>query len=186
MRPRQMKSMMKTVTFAIGVLLVTAGLAAAQQQVNLTAAPATATLPDGQQIPMWGYTCTPTTVPSTASCKALNPAVAAGGWSPVVITVPTGQSLRINLTNNLSFPVTLPTPVTGSSNNVPTSLVIVGQVGGGLGDVTQRTTTPSPLHDNQNTTWPSASTGAINNPPPQGPRVQSFSTEVATGSTTSM
>ena len=148
MRPRQMKNTMKAVTFAIGVLLVTAGLASAQQQVNLTAAPGTATLPDGQQVPMWGYSCGGAVSGSTATCNPLNPAVQPGGWSPVVITVPTGQSLQINLTNNLSF---LPTSST-TPNNVPTSIVIVGQLGGGLGDVTQRTTNPSPVHDNQNTT----------------------------------
>src|SRR5205823_13843176 len=106
----------------------------AQQQVNLTAAPATATMPDGTAVPMWGYSCDATQVAgTTASCTALNKAVAAaaltttplvGVWSPVVITVPTGQTLQINLTNSLSFL---------NGNTVPTSLVIVGQLGGGLG-----------------------------------------------------
>ena len=41
---------------------------------------------------------------------------AAGTWSPVVITVPTGQTLQINLTNNLSF---------NNGNKLPTSLVVV-------------------------------------------------------------
>ena len=31
-----------------------------------------------------------------------------------------------------------------STNTIPTSSVIVGQLGGGLGDASQRTTTPSP------------------------------------------
>ena len=86
---------------------------------------------------------------STATCAKLN--TAAAGWSPVVITVPTGQDLRINLTNSLSF-------ATGSgTNDIPTSLTIVGQVGGGLGDVNQRTTTASPTHGPQTPTWPAAS-----------------------------
>ena len=68
--------------------------------------------------------------------------------------------------------------MSGGANNVPTSLVIVGQLGGGLGS--GGTTTPSPTHATQNTTWPIAgdSTGAQFTPPSQGPRVQSFATEV--------
>jgi hypothetical protein len=248
---------MKTIALTFAVLLVCAALASAQQQVNLTVGPTTATLPDGQMIPMWGYSCGAAVTGSTATCAALNPkaltpamvtppawqaghtyslnqqivdsnwnvqmvsAVTTGlsgataptwattvgatttdvgvtwtlvsslgnfltantSWSPVVITVPTAQSLQINLTNNLSF-----TPTGGgAANNIPTSLVIVGQLGGGLGDVTQRTTNPSPSHDNQATTWNIANVpGAVNTPPTQGPRVQSFSTEVpalAAGST---
>jgi hypothetical protein len=95
----------------------------------------------------------------------------------VVITVPTGAAggLTINLTNNLSF---------ANGNSVPTSIMIVGQVGGGLGN--SRTTTPSPVHATQEVTWPVADTGATNVPPPQGPRVQSFATEVAPGATTAL
>src|ERR1700733_15161748 len=118
-------------------LLLTSSASFAQadpQQINLTAAYATAPLPDGSSVPMWGYTCGTAVSGSTASCASLNPHSSA--WSPVVITVPSGQQLTINLTNNLSF----------NGNNVPTSLVVVGQVGGGLGDLTQRTTSASPDH----------------------------------------
>src|SRR5882762_11680802 len=141
------------------------------QTVTLTAAPANASLPDGNLVPMWGYTCSAAAVPP-ATCGASNPSAGAS-WSPVVITVPPG-SLTINLTNNLPSPLA-------------TSLVIVGQLGGGLGDVTQRTTTLSPDHSTpQNTTWPIAgdSTGPQFTPPGQAPRVQSFSTEVANAATT--
>ena len=139
---------------AVSVLFFLAAVAAfGQQQINLTAAPTTTTLPDGTTVPMWGYFCQPlaTGVTSTATCAALNPASLGSTtatppvpatWSPVVITVPTGATggLQINLTNNLSF-----TP-TGSTtaNTIPTSIVIVGQVGGGLGGAP--TTTPSPDH----------------------------------------
>jgi hypothetical protein len=60
-------------------------------------------------------------------------------------------------------------------------------VGGGLGDVTQRTTTASPDHSQSQaaTTWPIAGGSGVL-PPGQGPRVQSFSTEVAAGATTSL
>ena len=153
-----------------------------QQQINLTAKSTTATLPDGGTVPMWGYSCGALVSGSTATCAALNQA--ASGWSPVVITVPSGQDLQVNLTNSLTF-----TPVTSGAtpNNIPTSLVIVGQLGGGLGDVTQRTTTIPPDHTNaQQLTWPIASPGAAGTPPTQGPRVQSFATEVAAGATTTL
>jgi len=141
--------------------------------VNLTAGPATLTLPDGTVVPMWGYTCGAT----DTACKSLSTNTT--GWSPVVITVPTGQNLTINLTNNLAFtPTTSTTP-----NNIPTSLVILGQLGGGLGK--PGSYTDSPDHSNaQQVTWPIASPGAANAPPTQGQRVQSFSTEVLPGATT--
>jgi hypothetical protein len=131
-----------------------------------------------------------------------------GSWSPVVITVPTGApatpaSLLINLSNLLSF-----TPAGSTPNNIPTSIVIVGQVGGGLGKAP--TTTPPPDHEFAQgcTTWFIASgstppgtpctqaatsnpgsvggtnpTTASTTPPVQGPRIQSMGTEVAGGAT---
>jgi MBG domain (YGX type)/Bacterial Ig domain len=159
------------------VLLFGVGAAIAQQQVNLTAAPTSLTMPDGSAVPMWGYSCQAVTVPSTATCAALHPN--ATGWSPVVITVPTGQSLTINLTNNLSF---------ANGNKVPTSLTIVGQLGGGLG--TAATSTPSPTHADLGVSWSTANTPGATNPtfvpPTQGNRVQSFATEVAAGATTAL
>jgi hypothetical protein len=159
-----LKNILRTGVRAATVLLLGAGAAYAQVTVSLSAGPANATLPDGTQVPMWGYTCGSV----NANCAPLN-SKANGGWSPVVITVPSGQNLQINLTNNLTF----------NGNNIPTSLVIVGQLGGGLG--TDRTTTPSPLHDHQGATWPIANTGTIFTPPSQKDRVQSFSTEVPVG-----
>src|SRR5215468_9259300 len=120
---------MKTAVLAVAVLLLGATVALAQQQVNVTAAGSTLTMPDGSAVPMWGYTCSVTgpvaagTQPQT--CGNLSPNTT--GWSPIVITVPTGQTLNILLTNNLSF------PTTAGPYNVPTSLVIVGQLGGNLG-----------------------------------------------------
>jgi hypothetical protein len=143
--------------------------------VNLAAGPANTTLPDGTTVPMWGYSCVGG---PTANCAASKPN-AGPGWSPVVITVPAGQDLTINLTNSLTFAAG-----TGT-NGVPTSLVIVGQLGGGLG--TAATSTPSPDHSSAqaNVTWPTAGpAGSPGTPPAQGNRVQSFSTEVAVGATT--
>jgi hypothetical protein len=173
MKSNYLKKTTRFFCVALGLLLLSSGLLA--QQINLSAGPSNAVLPDGQSIPMWGYTCGAAV---SATCAPLNPvAAAAGQWSPVVITVPTGQALQINLTNSLIF----------NGNKIPTSLTIVGQLGGGLGDPAQRTTVASPIREPQATTWTVANVpGAINNPPPQGPRVQSFSTEVAEGATTSL
>jgi hypothetical protein len=102
-------------------------------------------------------------------------------WQPPLITVPVNTagatSLTINLTNSLSF---TPTGAT-TANTVPTSLTIVGQIGGGLGTPA---TVASPTHSGQNlVTW-STQTAANFTPPVQGARVQSFGTEVAaTGAT---
>src|ERR1700693_302701 len=123
----------KTVLLAAYILLLGASWAVAQQQVNLIAGPNAIALPDGSSVPMWSYSCGAAASGSTATCTSLNPAAGAG-WSPVVITVPSGESLQINLTNNLTF----------GTNSVPTSLTIVGQLGGGLG--THATTAPSPVH----------------------------------------
>ncbi len=171
MRFNYLKTSLKTAVFVVTTLLLETGVAAAQ--INLAAGPTTATLPDGSSIPMWGYTCGAAVAGSTATCAAANPN-AGGLWSPVVITVPTGQSLTINLTNNLSF---------ANSNSVPTSLMIVGQVGGGLGTPK---TIASPTHPELGVTWPVANTGQTFTPPAQGPRVQSFGTEVTAGGTTTL
>src|SRR5467141_937875 len=182
--------------FAASILLLGSGVAFAQS-VNLTAAPTEAALPDGQTVPMWGYTCTgaaadPSAPPGTPppTCTAANPS-AGTNWSPVVITVPynpSGTGLTINLTNNLQFSTNPPTNT--AFNNVPTSLVIVGQLGGGLGGTPTRT--PSPHHGQQVATWPIAGTtppaagDPVFNPPPQMDRVQSFATEVLAGATASL
>src|SRR6201981_3972300 len=75
-------------------------------QINLTAAPTTTTLPDGTVVPMWGYFCGSAVTGSAATCAALNSTSvanpAAPTWSPVLITVPTGSSFTINLTNSIS------------------------------------------------------------------------------------
>src|SRR2546430_10889073 len=57
MHSNNYKSVLKHARLAASVLLLASGTAFAQQQVSLTAAPATATMPDGTAVPMWGYTC---------------------------------------------------------------------------------------------------------------------------------
>src|SRR5437016_10948499 len=199
MRSNNYKSVLKHAGLAATALLLASGVAFGQQTVNLSVGPATATQPDGTAVPMWGYTCGTAVTGSTATCTALNPAVqtfntnpatpvASVGslWSPVVITVPTGQDLTISLTNNLTF----------AGGNIPTSLVIVGQLGGGLG--TTATSSASPDHTKaQPVTWPIAGDApgvpvgttagsTLGTPPVQGNRVQSFATEVAVGTPASL
>src|SRR5437879_4755710 len=186
MRTNNWKAILKAALRVVSILPFAAVVALGQQTVNLTAAPATATLPDGSAVPMWGYTCG-TVALTGPGCRPLNPAAPAAtattlaGWSPVVITVPTGQTLTISLTNSLTF----------TGGGIPTSLVIVGQLGGGLGTITSTSApgnfTDPPNHTNaQQTTWPIADPGTTGTPPPQGPRVQSFSTQVAAGTTTAL
>jgi hypothetical protein len=179
MRTYNLKAILKAALRMACLLPFAAVAALGQQQVNLTAGPSSVTLPDGTTVPMWGYSCGVPVSGSLATCSALNPA--ATGWSPVVITIPTGATsgLTINLTNNLAF---IPTGST-TPNNIPTSLVIVGQLGGGLG--TTATSTLSPVHPPQGPTWPIAgdNSGPTFKPPMQGNRVQSFSSEVRTGTT---
>src|SRR4051812_12444156 len=119
MRLNSLKSMVKAAVLGASVLLLGAGLASAQQQGNLAAGPGAIVLPDGNTVPMWGYTCGTAAASSTATCANLKAATA--GWSPVVITVPANAAggLSINLTKSLP---------------VPTSITIVGQLGGGLGN----------------------------------------------------
>jgi hypothetical protein len=171
MRTHHFQRILKSAVRGAGILLWGAVAAFGQQQINLTAGAASVTLPDGSSVPMWGYSCGTAVLNSTATCAKLNPAAA--GWSPIVITVPTTASggLAINLTNNLPAPV-------------PTSIMIVGQLGGGLG--TMANSTVSPAHPIQPTTWPVANAGAIFTPPVQGNRVQSFSKEVGPGATAAL
>src|SRR6516162_11454739 len=199
MQTNHIKTILKSAALILAILSCAGG--AFCQSINLTAGPTTATMPDGTVVPMWGYFCG-TAV--TATCAALNPASVStvatvpSTWSPVLITVPipaTGAtSLTINLTNNLSF---TPTGAT-TPNTIPTSIVIVGQVGGGLGVLAQRTTTTPPDHSLAQgcQTWfiasgatppgtpcPARQPGS-NSPPTQANRVQSFGTEVAAAGAT--
>jgi hypothetical protein len=202
------KSVLKAAILVAAILLLSANASFAQQAVNLTAMPTTATMPDGTVVPMWGYFCGTAVAASTASCGPTNPkavqpstATPAGTWSPVLITVPAGQGLTINLTNSLSF------TTTGAANTIPTSIVIVGQVGGGLGVKPTLATGAGGTTTNQLSpdhslaqgcvTWFIADpntppgtpcttndSGAL--PPTQGNRVQSMATEVVAGQTTAL
>ena len=159
-----------------------------------TGAAATAEVSNGQVVSInmttygSGYTSAPTVALSGGGGTGAT-AAAAPAWSPILITVPAGTapatgSLTINLTNNLSFG-------TGDSN-VPTSIVIIGQVGGGLG--TSATSAGSPDHSNAQgcVSWfiaanapgtpcnsTTSSSGQL--PPVQGNRVRSMASEATAG-----
>jgi len=92
MRMNSLKTIFKAAVRGAAVLLVSAGAAWSQQQINLTASPLTATLPDGNAVPMWGYACGATVSGSTATCAPLKKNLVAGNWSPVVITVPKARA----------------------------------------------------------------------------------------------
>ena len=151
--------------------LAVAGFASAATTVNLTAQRATATLPDGRSVPMWQFcgTTGPNADTTASIGTATGPGTACGAWAPgPTITVPAGDTLTINLTN------TLP---------VPTSIVVLGQLGGGLGTPQ---TMPSPAHPGQDFTTfvGNASASPRFTPPTQGQRVKSFGSEIAGATTT--
>jgi hypothetical protein len=183
-----LKAILKKAVLGATVLLLGASFASAQNVINLSAGPQTATLPDGSTVPMWGYSCGAPVPGSPNLCFPFT-STSGGAWSPLIIYIDATQNatggLTINLTNNLVF----------GANKIPTSLMMVGQVGGGLGGVTSScnstststtgsTCVASPDHSNAQgaTTWPIPG-GPGATAPPQGPRVQSFGTEVEGGTT---
>jgi len=120
------KKALSTAILTGTALLLTTGIAAAGAVVNLTASRQSTILPDGNSVPMWGWTCgTGTAAASGATCTSLNyvngaltPQIGGTTWQPPLIVVPYvagSTSLTINLTNALP---------------VETSLVILGQSGG--------------------------------------------------------
>jgi hypothetical protein len=172
----KIKKSTTTAILAATALLLTAGLAAAQSVVNLTAAPQSTLLSDGNSVPMWGWTCgTGTAAAVGATCTALTytngaltPQAGGATWQPPLIVVPyvaAGTSLTINLTNALP---------------VETSLVILGQSGGGLGTpVREAGPRTDGAHAGQTTTtWTIVTPGSFK-PPTQGERVRSFVPEIA-------
>lgn len=154
-----MKSHIKHIVFlqavALAATLFAADVAVAATTVNLTAQRASTTLPDGKTVAMWGY-CGGLDINANNSGTAAEVSCA-GAWAAgPTITVAAGESLTINLTNNL------PTP---------TSLWIQGQIGGGLGHPVM---VDGPVHNAQTTTtFPGVGVGTFT-PPAQGQRVRSF------------
>ena len=88
MRNYSLRAIVKTVLRGAAVLLIRSGhRGCAQTTVNLTAVPSNPDTPDGASVPMWGYSCG--AVPAAAHAA---PRKRHGrGWSPVILTVPTGS-----------------------------------------------------------------------------------------------
>jgi len=59
---------LKGAILMIAILLLAAATGFGQQQINLSAGPATAAMPDGTVVPMWSYTCGAAVTGSTATC----------------------------------------------------------------------------------------------------------------------
>jgi hypothetical protein len=184
------KKVLNTAILAGAALLLTAGVASAQNVVNLKAAQQSTTLPDGNAVPMWGWTCGAAVTGSAATCSALtyntttgvhNPQTGGTTWQPPLIVVPyvapstaapNGTTLTINLTNSLP---------------VETSLAIIGQTSasttatnGGMGaPVREAGPRTDGAHAGQTaTTWTTVIPGSFT-PPTQGERIRSFVPEVA-------
>jgi Abnormal spindle-like microcephaly-assoc'd, ASPM-SPD-2-Hydin/Bacterial cadherin-like domain/Multicopper oxidase len=175
MRSKAFNAIFGKCGLATSVLLLAGGLAQADT-LSLTAKRVTTTLPDGQTVPMWGLFCDPGTASGGVTCtKMAGGAQSTSDWQPPLITLQSGHSLTIHLTNQLTTPAA----------QIPTSLTIVGQLGGGLG--TSATAVASPTHSTQGTTWPGTLGGTtgpddtVNVPPGQPARVQSFATQVGGG-----
>jgi hypothetical protein len=173
------------------VTMLLASLASAQTvtTVNLTAQRMSTTLPDGAIVPMWGFCTNDPTQGAALGGGTLDNAnvcsrTSAGSTTPVpnnvwapgpTIVVPVGNKLRINLTNSLPA-------------GTPTSLVILGQIGGSAGKPT-RDAAPIVHPAVTTTTWPAnaavpaGSAGFV--PPQQAARARAFAQEAAPGGTVS-
>jgi hypothetical protein len=136
------------------------GAASAATTVNLTAQRVNATMPDGASIPMWGYCSTGLTSTSAPIAGTVVGGNACGTtWSPgPTIVVNAGDTLSIVLTNKLP---------------VPSSVTILGQVGGELG-IPARDANPISHPTVTGTTWPVSGGTATFTPPTQTARANSF------------
>jgi large repetitive protein len=155
---------------AASTVLLAGAAGAATTTVNLTAQRTTIPL-DGATVPMWGY-CGALAANADATPSAGTAATVtcgSGAWTVgPTITVPAGSDLVVNLTNSLPM---------------PTSLVVLGQRGGGLGAPTKMA---GPAHAGQTqTTWPGNGAAAFT-PPAQPQRAMSFATQVGAATTTSL
>jgi len=108
METRSMKLKSFSIVAGILVLALAKPTAAAEQVVDLVAGSRVLTLPDGAQVTQWGFgpTSTDISVPGPG------------------ITVAPGDSLRINLTNGLTVPVSIiipgqPLPTVGGAPSQP-------------------------------------------------------------------
>src|SRR3974390_2723579 len=103
-----------------------------QQLINLSAGPATTTMPDGTVIPMWGYTCGAAVTGSTATCAPLSGAnpttsAAASGALGGIYILNAGSGYTSAPTVTISAP-TGAIPGVTNVQAVATAVVSGGQV----------------------------------------------------------
>jgi hypothetical protein len=123
---------LKTATAACVLVFLATVAGFGQQQINLTAGPATTTLPDGSTIPMWGYSCGAAVTGSTATCAPLS------GANPATSSAAMGALGGVYILNGGSGYTSAPTvaisaptgAITGVTNVTATATAIVsgGQV----------------------------------------------------------
>jgi large repetitive protein len=149
MSTNPMKLLLQTVLTASALLGTT--LAIADTTVNMIARQSTVTMPNGVTVPMWQYcgsvdaTTTAAGTPPTYTGTANGGACTSTSWTPgPTIKVTVGETLTVNLTNNLP---------------VPTSLIVLGHLGGGLG---APTTMASPNHNANYGVTPTSPVATIN------------------------
>ena len=96
MKANTLKTSLFKSGLAASIFLLASGIALADSTVILTAAPTTTTLPDGQTVPMWGYSCGTAldggVVTPRVSCNAANGSPPTSGWQPPLITVQIGRA----------------------------------------------------------------------------------------------
>ncbi len=167
MRTSINKLMLGAASLAV-TMLGAAGPAAAANPlttINLTAQRTSAVMPDGASVPMWGYCggLAGTTNAGTTVGGACGTTWAQG---PTIV-IPANSDLTISLTNMLP---------------VPTSVTILGQIGGGLGSPARDAA--AFIHPPVNsTTWPVTASGTFTPPPQPVLRANSFVPVAAAGKT---
>jgi len=209
MRPNYVKSTLSAATLAALALLWLPGVSSAQtaSTVSLTASQQSTLLPDGNAVPMWGWTCGDAAAPPVpsngatlpaavasvnATCSSLSYAVT-GTTSTTVGTAPQKQ-----LGGTLWQPPLIVIPYNSAGNSltitltnalpVETSIMIIGQAtsptsagNAGLGTpVREAAPRTDGAHQSQtSTTWTTVVPGSFT-PPAQESRVRTFvGTEVA-------
>src|SRR5258706_6862737 len=97
MRSAQLNTAVKSSVLALTILLFVAGTSFAQSTVNLTATRQTATLPDGNAVPMWGWVCGTGTTGATCTATSGQPqtalAVGVAPWEPRQHIAPIAEAL---------------------------------------------------------------------------------------------
>jgi hypothetical protein len=205
MRPNYVKATLKTATLAAIGLLSLPGVSSAQT-VKFTASRQSTTLPDGNMVPMWGWTCgavtqaTGATATTQTTCTSLSYVTSTGA----VGTTPQPQS-AVGTLSTTGFsagggawqPPLIEVPYVGATTSltinltnalpVETSIIIIGQAtaatgaaNGGLGaPVREAAARADGDHQTQtSTTWTTVVPGTFV-PPTQEARARSFVAEVA-------